>query len=114
MGYANEIVSGTVIGRHGPTVELNNTPTLVVSRSTGEPATKSLNLTGIQAVNFIAGVKAVIQSATLTNGPVLFVNTQPGVVTLQLDNGGTVGGQAIYVLAFGTPVMFSLANGNLS
>ena len=48
------------------------------------------------------------------NSVYLFVNSQPGVVTLQLDNGGTVGGQAIYVLAFGAPIKFQFDGTNLS
>jgi hypothetical protein len=121
MGLANQPVSITntvSLGNNGPTLELNNRPTLVVSRSTAESPTKSLNLTGIQAVNFIAGVNAILQSATLvTNSVYLFVNSQPGVVTLALDNGtGTIGGQAVYNLIFGSannPVHFLFDGTNL-
>jgi len=104
------------LGNNGPSVELNNRPTLTVSRSTAESAVKSLNLTNIQAVNFIAGVNAILQSATI-KGPMLFVNTQPGVVNLTLDNGGTIKAQAIYQLVFGTtsnPVTFGWDGTNLT
>ncbi len=59
MGLANSNVgfeNAGMLGNNGPTVELNNRPTLVVSRSTAEPARKSISLAGVQAVNFIAGV----------------------------------------------------------
>jgi len=118
MGLSNRnltISNAVDIGNNGPTVELNNRPTLTVSRSTAEPATKTLNLTGIQAVNFIAGVNAIIQSATLTaNASYLFVNSQPGIVTLAVDNGGTIAGQSSYVLAFGAPIKFAFDGTNLS
>src|SRR6266403_1458114 len=68
MGLANQnvaIVNAVSLGNNGPTLELNNRPTLIVSRSTAEPATKSISLSGIQAVNFISGVNALLQSATL-------------------------------------------------
>ena len=118
MGLQNQnltISNAVDIGANGPTVELNNRPTLVVSRSTAESATKSLNLTGFQVVNFIAGVNAVLQSATLVKtASYLFVNSQPGVVTLALDNGGQIAGQSTYVLAFGAPIKFSFDGTNLS
>jgi hypothetical protein len=116
MGLANQgiaIVNAVELGNNGPSIELNNRPTLTVSRSTAESPTKSLDLTNIQAVNFIAGVNAILKSATI-KGPLLFVNTQPGVVTLVLDNGGTVGGQATYVLAFGAPIKFGWDGTNLT
>jgi len=55
-------------------------------------------------------------SATLvTNASYLFVNTQPGVVTLALDNGGTINGQATpYILAFGAPITFGFDGTNLN
>src|SRR5882762_8925429 len=119
MGLANQnvaIVNAVELGNNGPTLELNNRPTLIVSRSTAEPAAKSISLAGIQAVNFIAGVNALLQSATLqTNAVYLFVNSQPGVVTLRLDNGGTIAGQSTpYVLAFGAPIHFQFDGTNLN
>ncbi len=119
MGLANQnvtISNAVELGNNSATVKLNNRPTLVVSRSTAEPPTKSISLAGnIQAVNFIAGVNAVLQSASLARtASYLFVNTQPGVVTLALDNGGTVGGQAVYTLAFGVPIEFAFDGTNLS
>ena len=119
MGLANQSISisnAVDLGYNSATVMLNNRPTLVVSRSTAEPATKSLNLTGIVAINFIAGVNAILQSATLTkNASYLFVNTQPGTVTLALDNGGQIAGQSTpYILAFGASVTFGFDGTNLS
>ena len=120
MGVANDNVQFTnavTLGVNSPAVKLNNRPTLIVSRSTAEPAKKSISFAGnIQAVNFISGVNAILQSATLTKNAVyLFVNTQPGVVTLALDNGGTVAGQSTpYVLGFGAPIEFAFDGTNLS
>jgi hypothetical protein len=121
MGLQNQnasIVNAVEIGNNGPSVELNNRSTLIVSRSTAESPRKSISLAGIQAVNFQAGFNAIVQSATLvTNQVILFVNTQPGLVTLALDNGGTVGGQAIYSLIFGSannPVRFAFDGTNLN
>jgi hypothetical protein len=119
MGLAgsNVTISDAVdLGNNGPTLELNNRPTLIVSRSTAEPARKSISFAlNTQAVNFIAGVNAILQSATLAKNSVyLFVNSQPGVVTLTLDNGGTINGQAIpYILAFGAPIHFQFDGTNL-
>jgi hypothetical protein len=120
MGLAGsnvQFVNGVVLGVNGVTSKLNVRPTLVVSRSTAEPATKSVSFAGnIAAVNFIAGVNAVLQTATMTKTAVyLFLNSQPGVVTLTLDNGGLIAGQsAPYVLAFGAPIEFSFDGTNLS
>lgn len=105
------------LGNNSPTVRLNNVPTLVVSRSTASPATQSISFAGnIQAVNFIAGVNAILLSATLIrNASYLFVNSQPGGVTLTLDNGGTINGQTTpYILGFGTPIEFQFDGTNLS
>jgi hypothetical protein len=121
MGLANQdiAISNVVdLGNNGPSVELTNRPTLVVTRSTAESSKKNISLAGIQAVNFQAGVNAILQSATLVNTQaILFVNTQPGLVTLALDNGGTVGGQAVYALVFGSannPVRFAFDGTNLN
>ena len=119
MGLANQnvaIVDAVQLSNNGPTLELNNRPTLIVSRSTAEPAAKSISLALKTAVNFIAGVNAILQSATLTKNAVyLFVNTQPGVVTLTLDNGGTIAGQSTpYVLAFGAPIHLQFDGTNLN
>ncbi len=120
MGLANQnvtISNAVDLGNNSATVRLTNRPTLTVSRSTAEPARKSISFAGnIQAVNFIAGVNAILQSATLIQSAVyLFVNTQPGVVTLALDNGGTIAGQSTpYVLAFGAPIEFAFDGTNLA
>jgi hypothetical protein len=120
MGLQNQnasIINAVELGNNGPSVSLNNRPTLNVSRSTAESPTKVISLAGIAAVNFQAGVNAILQSATLVNTQVIvFVNTQPGLVTLSLDNGGTVAGQAVYALIFGTannPVTLQFGGTNL-
>jgi hypothetical protein len=113
-GFENSVM----LGNNGPAVELNNQKTLVVNRSTAEPVQKSLNLTGIQVVNFQSGCAALLQSATLTkNQIILFVYTggaAASFVTLALDNGGTVGGQAVYTLVSGAPVRFLFDGTNLN
>ena len=118
MGLANQSIriSNCVdLGNNGPTVELTNRPTLIVSRSTSQPARQSISFAGgIQVLNFISGVNAILQTATMVGGLYVFVNTQPGVVTLALDNNGTVGGQAIYTLAWGAPVKFFFDGTNLN
>jgi hypothetical protein len=120
MGLANQPISISNcvdLGNNGPTVLLNNRPTLVVSRSTAEPATKVISLAGIQAVNFQSGCAAILQSASLVqNQIILFVYTggaAAAFVTLALDNGGTVGGQAVYTLISGAPVTFLFDGTNL-
>ena len=102
-------VNAVILGVNSTTVKLNTLPTLIVSRSTAEPVAKSVSFVGnIQVVNFVAGMIANLQSATLTNTAVyLFVNTGSGVVNLILDNGGTVGGVAIYNLMPGQAIEFA-------
>jgi hypothetical protein len=109
-------VNAVILAVNSPTVRLNTVPTLVVSRSTAEPVTKSVSFANnIQCVNFVAGMIANLQSATLTNSAVyLFVNTGSGVVNLILDNGGTVGGLAIYNLKPGAAIEFGFNGTNLS
>ena len=121
MGLQNQniaIVNAVEIGNNGPSVELNNRPTLTVSRSTADPATKVINLAGIAAVNFQSGCAALLQSASLVKTQVILFTYTGGAAaafaTLALDNGGTVGGQAIYTLAFGAPVRFQFDGTNLS
>jgi hypothetical protein len=120
MGLADQPVgfqNSVMLGVNSITSKLNVRPTLVVSRSTAEPATKSISFTGnIAAVNFIAGVNAVLQTATMTNtATYLFLNSQPGVVTLTLDNGGKINGQTTpYILAFGAPIEFQFDGTNLN
>ena len=114
MGLQNQnvsIVNAVEIGNNGPSVELNNRPTLIVSRSTAEPVTKSLNLTGYNIVNFQSGCAALLQSATLVKNAVyLFVYTggaAAAFVTLALDNSGTINGStAPYILQSGSATRF--------
>jgi hypothetical protein len=110
-----QFVDAVVLGVHSPTVELNNLPTLVVSRSTAEPVQKNISFAGnIQVVNFIAGVFAILQSATLAkNGFYLFVNTCPANIPMSLDSGGTVGGLATYILQPGQAIKFLFDGTNL-
>jgi hypothetical protein len=117
QGQSPSFSNAVDLGFNGPTPELNNRPTLVISRSTAESPTKTISFAGgIGCLNFIAGVNAVLQTATMTSNAVyLFVNTQPGTVALQLDNGGSIAGQTTpYVLAFGAPVRFLFNGTNLS
>jgi len=125
MGIAGKsiTISDAVNIGSNPSGKLNNLPTLVVRRSSSEPLKKSISFAGnIQAVNFITGMNAILQSATLTTNAIyLFIKTTPdafnqsGVVTLVLDNGGTINGQATpYILAFGAPIEFQFDGTNLN
>jgi hypothetical protein len=120
MGLAGsnvQFVDRVVLGVNNITSKLNVRPTLVVSRSTAEPATKSIGFAGnIAVLNFIAGCNAILQTATMTNtATYLFLNSQPGVVTLTLDNGGKINGQSTpYILAFGAPIEFQFDGTNLN
>jgi len=116
MAQSYSFTNTTTLGDNSSTTMLNTAPTLTVSRSTADPITKSINMTGILAVNFIAGMNAILQSATLPSGTatLLFLNSQPGVVNLSLDNGGTIGGLSIYLLQFGAPALFQWSGTNLS
>jgi len=109
-------VNAVTLGVNSPTVKMNSLPTLIVSRSTAEPVQKSISFSGnVQVVNFIAGMIANLQSATLTNNAAyLFVNTGSGVVNLILDNSGTVGGVAIYNLMPGQAIEFAFNGTSLS
>jgi len=109
-------VNAVILGVNSPNVKMNNVPTLVVSRSTADPVRQKISFANnIQCVNFVAGMIANLQSATLTNTAVyLFVNTGSGVVNLILDNGGTVGGVAIYNLMPGQAIEFAFNGTNLS
>jgi hypothetical protein len=92
-------------------------PTINVSGSTGAK-TASLNLTGIQCVNFTGGIgAATIQSSTLViNLTYIFVNSggaAANLVNLALDNGGQVGGQSVFSLISGQPQKFQFDGTNL-
>jgi hypothetical protein len=78
------------------------------------PASGTLNLTNVRAVNFIQGGVFVLQSSSLvTNQLVLFISTGAiGPVRMSLSGGGTIGGSAVYTLQ--GPVQFTFSNGNLS
>jgi hypothetical protein len=112
-----EFKNAIVLGVNSATVRLNNLPTLVVSRSTAEPVIKPISFAGnIQVVNFIAGVFANLQSATLSvNTTYLFVNTGSGNVPMFLDNGGQINGQVgPYNLVPGTAIEFQWDGANLN
>ena len=111
-----QFVDAVVLGVNSPTVKLNNLPTLTIGRSSGEPQPKSISFAhNIQCINFINPVSALLQSATLTaNVFYLFANTGLGQVTLALDNGGTVGTLATYILVSGQIVEFFFDGTNLS
>jgi hypothetical protein len=119
MGLAGknvQFVDAVVLGVNSPTVKLNNLPTLTIGRASADPQPKSVSFANnIQCVNFIAGMSALLQSATLTkNALYLFVNTGSGRVTLALDNGGTVGTLATYILVSGQVIEFFFDGTNLS
>jgi len=118
MGVAGgpvEFKNAVTLGVNSPTVRLNNVPTLVVSRSTADPVRQNISLANIQCLNFVAGMIANLQSATLTNSAIyLFVNTGSGVVNLILDNGAAIGGVAIYNLKPGAAIEFAFNGTSLS
>jgi hypothetical protein len=119
MGVAGgnvTFVNAVTLGVNSPTVKLNTLPTLIVSRSTAESPNKNISFAGnVQCVNFLCGVNAILQTATMVAiATYLFVNTGSGTVVLSLDNAGTVGGAATYNLAPGAVVEFSFDGTKLS
>jgi hypothetical protein len=97
---------------------LYESPTLTVS-GTSQQKTTSLNLTGIQVINFTGGIgAATIQSASLTvNATYIFFNTSGfagSIVNLALDNGGTIATQTIFSLLSGQPQKWQWNGTNLS
>jgi hypothetical protein len=118
MGLAGknvQFVDAVVLGVNSPTVKLNNLPTLTISRASADPQPKSISLAGVQCVNFICGLIATLESATLiTNTTYLLVNTGSGGVSLSLDNGGTVGGLGNFILKPGAVVELQFDGTNLS
>jgi hypothetical protein len=97
---------------------LYNLPTLNVSGSSANNYIASVSFANnIQCINFIGGVRlATILSATLVaQNPYIFANTSGTFpVSLELDNGGTIGGLSIYPLNSGTIIQFQFSGGNLS
>jgi len=77
---------------------------------------QSISFAGnIGAVNFIAGMIATLLTATMAHPAVyLFVNTGSGQCPMSLDNGGTIGGVATYVLMPGAAVEFQFDGANLN
>jgi hypothetical protein len=116
QGNNVNFVNAVTLGVNSPNYRWLNVPTLLVSRSTADPVRQNISLANnIQCVNFVAGMIANLLSATLTNTAVyLFMNTGSGVVPLSLDNGGTVGGLAIYNLKPGAAIEFAFNGTNLS
>jgi hypothetical protein len=119
MGLAGknvQFVDAVVLGVNSPTVKLNNLPTLKIGRASADPQPKSISLAGVQCINFICGLSALLQSATLiTNTTYLFVNTGSGAVSLSLDNSaGTIGGLGTYILRPGAVVELQYDGTNLS
>jgi hypothetical protein len=112
----------TAVGGVSPdlTKFLYSLPTLNVSGSSANNYTASVSFAnGIQAINFIGGVRiATILSATLNPAPsmpYLLANTSGTFpVVLQLDNNGTIAGQNQYILNSGAIVQFQFSGGNLA
>jgi hypothetical protein len=97
---------------------LYSLPTLNVG---GSSATNTLSLSlanGVQCLNFIGGARLLIlQSATLTqqSAVYIFANTSGTYpVSIQLDNGGTIGGLSVYLLNSGAIVRFTFDGTNLN
>ena len=116
QGNPVNFVNAVTLGVNSPNYRWLNVPTIVASRSTADPVRQNISFAGnIQVVNFIAGMIANLLSATLTNTVVyLFMNTGAGVVPLSLDNGGKIGGVAIYNLRPGQAIEFTFNGTNLS
>jgi hypothetical protein len=120
---SNFALEGTLVtGNKNVTEDLTKylyqLPTINVS-GTSASKTASLNLSNIGCVNFTGGVgSATLQSATLVkNATYIFINTAgaaAGVVTLTLDNHGTIGGQSVFSLISGQPVKFQFDGTNLN
>jgi hypothetical protein len=96
---------------------LYNLPTLNVSGSSQQPSA-SVSLANVQCVNFIGGVRvATLQSATMAgaNTPYVFANTSGTYpVSIQFDNGATIGGLSVYPLNSGVIVQFGWNGTNLN
>jgi len=98
---------------------LYSQPTLNVSGSSANNYAVSVSFANnVQCINFTGGVRtATLQSATLAQQGVVytFANTSGTYpVSIQLDNGGTVGGLNIYPLNSGTIIQFQFNGTNLS
>jgi hypothetical protein len=97
---------------------LYNLPTLNVSGSSANGYAVTVSFANnISCINFIGGVRvATIQAASLAaKTPYILANTSGTYpVSLQLDNGGTIGGLGIFPLNSGTIIQFSYSGGNLS
>jgi len=98
---------------------LYSLPTLNVAGSSANNGAASVSFAnGIQCINFIGGVRvATLLSATLTGvaTPYVFANTSGTYpVSLQFENGATIGGLSIYPLNSGAIVQFGWNGTNLS
>jgi hypothetical protein len=97
---------------------LYSLPTLNVSGSSANNYAVTVSFANnIQCINFTGGVRtATLQSATLAQQVVYtFANTSGTYpVSIQLDNGGTVGALGIYPLNSGTIIQFQFNGTNLS
>lgn len=110
QGRAVSITNAVTLGNNSPTTALYSLPTLNVS------AGGSVSLTGAQCVNFQTGAIAVVlqRASLVSSATYLFVNTSNrGVVALSLDNGGTIGGLAVYSLVPGQATTFTFDGTNL-
>ena len=97
---------------------LYSLPTLNVSGSSANNYTASVSFANnIQCINFTGGVRlATIQAATLATQTTYTIANTSGTfpVSIQLSNGGTVGGLGIYPLNSGTIIQFQFDGTNLS
>ena len=96
---------------------LYSLPTLNVSGTSQQPNV-TVSLANVQCVNFIGGVRvATLQSATMSgaNTPYVFANTSGTYpVSVQFDNGATIGALVAYPLNSGAIVQFGWNGTNLA
>ena len=97
---------------------LYSQPTLNVFGSSANNYAASVSFANnIRCINFTGGVRlATIQAATLATQTTYTIANTSGTfpVSVQLDNGGTVGGLGIYPLNSGTIIQFQFDGTNLS
>ena len=94
---------------NSPTTPVKLLPTLDVVR----PGT--VNPANLSCINIIGAFLVTIQSAGLVTGQRLLILATGGVsASLKLDNGGTIGGAAVYTLKPGNFLSVSYDGTNLS
>jgi hypothetical protein len=74
----------------------------------------SVDLANLNCINIIGGFAVTIQSSGLVTNQVLLIVATGGVsATLQLDNGGTIAGSAVYTLNPGSALTVQFSGENL-